>query len=326
MRQTSPTKYLYIMGRGYSGTTILSILIGQSNAVASEGEIVMSFREGYEARRCADREVFSDSAFWTRVGSTFERRTGTAFGPAVRQLNQQAHYRRIVPNLLSSSDSAHVAETRRLIEALYDSIAEAASRPVVLDSSKEAATAVFLLRHVSGSKVIHFVRNPIGMSDSYVRRIKSAKWFHMFRRHFRVERHYLIPMITAAIVWDLQNAVCEVLRLFYPTRIIQLHYEDLCSDPRALLERLEQFAGVSLTASKAAAAGRLPLNPGHALSGNAMMRKEKIVFAPEAGLPRHLTAFDKAVVTLCTFPLMIAYGYFGRRGTKPAAIMRPSPQ
>ena len=281
MRQARPTKYLYVIGRGYSGSTILSILIGQSRTVASEGEIVMSFREGFEGRRCANGDVFSESAFWNQVAAAFKRRTGADFAPAMRAVNRQAHYARTIPNLLADADGAAVVETKRLIEALYDSIAEVSNRPVVLDSSKERATAVFLLRHVGAARLIHLVRGPFGMSDSYVRRIKQAQWFHMFRRHYRVKRHYLLATITAALVWSLENVFCEMLRLFYPARIIRLHYEDLCNDPIALLERLEDFTGLSLAASKTAATSRLPMDPGHALSGNRMMRRKEIVFEPE---------------------------------------------
>jgi hypothetical protein len=311
MGQVSSTRYLYIAGRGHSGSTIFSILAGQSSAVASEGEIIVGFRDGYETKRCANREAFTESKFWTRVRSVFERRAGTEFAYAVGLLNRRAHYAHVIPNLIAAPGSAKVLETKRLVEALYDSISEASNRPVVLDSSKELATAVFLLRHVGALKLIHFVRSPFGVADSHVKRIKHAKHFEMFGMRFRVERHYLAPIALSAVVWTLENLFCELLRLAYPSRVIRFHYEDLCNQPIASLEKLERFTGVSLAASKAAASGRVAMQPNHALSGNHMMRKSDIVFSPELGLTRYLTSFDKAVVTLCTFPLIIAYGYFG---------------
>lgn len=313
MRQASPARYLYIVGRGHSGSTIFSILVGQSRTVASEGEIIGGFRRGYEAKRCANREVFSKSAFWAEVRSAFERRAGTGFADAAGLLNRRAHYSRVLPNLLAAPRSADVLEAKRLVEALYDSISEASNRPVVLDSTKELATAVFLLRHVGPLKVIHFVRSPFGVVDSYLKRLKAVNRFDMFGKHFHVERHYFIPVVVSAIVWSLESFFCELLRLVYPTRVITLHYEDLCDQPIALLERLERFTGVSLAESKAAAAERRVMRPSHALSGNELMREEDIVFSPARGLARYLTPFDKAIVTLCTFPMAIAYGYFGRR-------------
>lgn len=326
MPQEPPTKYLYIVGRGHSGSTIFSMLVGEARNVASEGEIIIGFGEGHETKRCANGEVFSESDFWSAVKSAFERRTGTGFSDGVALLNRRAHCTRVPANLLASPQSAEVVEAKRLTEALYDSIAEASGRPMVLDSTKELATAIFLLRHVPEAKLIHFVRSPFGVADSYVKRIKRAKSFEVFRRRFRVERFYFVPIVVAALLWTVESFVCELLRLFYPTRIITLHYEDLCDQPIALLERLERFTGISLEESKAAARDGRVMQPSHALSGNRLMRGEEIVFSPKKGLPRYLTAFDKAIVTLCTLPMMLAYGYAGRRAIKPAVVMRELPQ
>ncbi|HET6161171.1 MAG TPA: sulfotransferase [Dongiaceae bacterium] len=326
MGQGSLTTYLYIVGRGHSGSTIFSMLLGEAPNVASEGEIIIGFGKGYETKPCANGETFSASPFWSAVKAAFERRAGTGFTDAVRLLNRRARYGQIVPNLLAAAASPEVREAKGLIEALYNSIAEASNRPIVLDSSKELSTAIFLLRHVPNAKLIHFVRSPFGVVDSYVKRIRSAKSFEMFRKHFLVEQHYFIPMVIAAILWTVGSFACELLRLFYPTRVITLHYEDLCHRPIALLERLERFAGISLAESKQAAEDGHVMQANHALSGNHLMHRGKIMFSPKKGLPRYLTTFDKAIVALCTFPLMIAYGYFGRRAVKPAMVMRPSPQ
>jgi hypothetical protein len=326
MRQGSPTQYLYIVGRGHSGSTIFSMLMSESSNVASEGEIVIGFRPGYEGKRCANGEIFSASPFWTKVASAFERRTGGSFADGVRFLNQRAYCLHVPGQVLAASDSRHVLEEKRLIEALYDSIAEASERATVLDSSKELSTAIFLLRHVPEAKLIHFVRSPFGVADSYVKRVKVAKTFHVFRIGFRVKRHYFVPMVISAVLWSVESLVCELLRLIYPKRVITVHYEDLCAQPTALLERLETFAGLPLAGAKAAAAERRIMKPGHALSANRLMRGEQIAFSPKQGLTRHLTRFDKALVALCTFPMAIAYGYFGRRALKPAVVMRQLPQ
>ena len=326
MRQGSPTKYLYIVGRGHSGSTIFSMLMNESSTVASEGEIVIGFRPGYEGKRCANGEIFSASPFWNKVGSAFERQAVGSLADGVRFLSQRAYCLRAPGQLFAASGSRDVLEEKRLIEALYDSIAETSERPTVLDSSKELSTAIFLLRHVPEAKLIHFVRSPFGVADSYVKRIKAAKTFHVFRIGFRVERHYFVPILISALLWSVESLACELLRLVHPKRVVTIHYEDLCAQPIALLERLETFTGLSLAGAKAAAAERRVMQPGHALSGNRLMRGEQIAFSPKRGLTRHLTRFDKAIVALCTFPMAIAYGYFGRRALKPAVVMRQLPQ
>jgi hypothetical protein len=326
MRQGSPTKYLYIVGRGHSGSTIFSMLMNESSTVASEGEIVIGFRPGYESKRCANGEIFSASPFWNRVKSVFERRTGGGFADGVRFLNQRAYCLHVPGQLLAASGSRAVLEEKRLIEALYDSIAEASERSAVLDSSKELSVAIFLLRYVPEAKLIHFVRSPFGVADSYVKRVKAAKTFHLFRIRFHVERYYFVPMVISALLWGAESLVCELLRLIYWKRVITVHYEDLCGQPIALLERLETFTGLSLAGAKAAAAERRAMQSGHALSANRLMRGEQIAFSPKEGLARHLTRLDKVIVALCTFPMAIAYGYFGRRSLRPAVVMQQLPQ
>jgi hypothetical protein len=322
MSQGWPAKYLYIVGRGHSGSTIFSMLVGEARTVANEGEIITGFGAAYENKRCANGEIFSESEFWTRVRSSFEQRTGMPFADGVAFLSSRARCARAPGNLVSSARSPGVREAKRLTEALYDSIAEAAGRPVVLDSTKELATAIFLLRHVPDAKLIHFVRSPFGVADSYVKRMKAAKTFDVFRKRFRVERFHSVPMMIAALLWTAESFVCELLRLLYPTRIITLHYEDLCDQPLAVLERVERFAGISLEESKEAARDGRTMQPGHALQGNHLMRRKEIVFSPKKGLPRYLTGFDKALVTLCTFPMTLAYGYLGRRAIKPGVVMQ----
>lgn len=326
MGQGSPTKYLYIVGRGHSGSTIFSMLVGEARTVANEGEIITGFGPGYENKRCANGETFSESDFWARVRSGVEQRTGLPFADVVAFLNRRAHCSRVPASLLASARSPQTVEAKRLTVALYDSIAEASGRPVVLDSTKELATAIFLLRQVPDAKLIHFVRSPFGVVDSYVKRIKHAKTFDVFRRRFRVERFYIVPMVVGAVIWTLESFACELLRLFHPARIITLHYEDLCDQPIAVLERVERFAGISLEESKEAARDGRAMQPGHALQGNHMMRNKGIVFSPKKGLPRYLSGFDKAIITLCTFPMTLAYGYLGRRAIKPGVVMRHVPQ
>ena len=320
MRQGSSTSYLYIVGRGHSGSTIFSMLVGEARTVSSEGEIITGFRRGYEAKRCASGEPFAECSLWSKVRAAFERRAGTGFADAVRTLNRRASYGRIIPNLLAGPNSAEAREAKRLIEALYDSIAEATNRPVVLDSSKDMSTATFLLRHVPDAKLVHFVRSPFGVVDSYVKRIKSAKSFHVFRIRFQVERFYFIPMVVSALLWTAGSFACELLRFFWPKRVITLHYEDLCERPVALVEQLESFTGISLSEAKEAAEANREMQPNHGLSANHLMRRGNIAFSPKKGMPRYLTAFDKAVVTLCTFPMLVVYGYLGRRALRPAAV------
>jgi hypothetical protein len=324
MQAASPTKYLYIVGRGHSGSTIFSMLMGQSASIASEGEIVIGFRPGYQTKYCANGEQFSESPFWAGVQSAFEQRAGRSFADGVGMLYRRAHVSQVPARLLGPTGSPQSRDARRTVEALYDSIAEVSGRPVVLDASKELSQAIFLLRNVPEAKLIHYVRSPFGVADSYIKRVKAAKTFHVFRIEFKVERSYFLPMVIATVLWNVECIMVELLRLLHPKRILTVHYEDLCQRPVALLERLEAFTGLSLAESKAAAEDARVMEPNHSLSANRLMREDRIAFSPKLGLPKFLTAFDKAIIALCAFPMAMIYGYFGRRAVKPSMVMSPS--
>jgi hypothetical protein len=56
--------YLYVMGRGHSGSTILDILLGGAAAVESVGELVSGL-EWYEAgTRCACGAPMRECPYW----------------------------------------------------------------------------------------------------------------------------------------------------------------------------------------------------------------------------------------------------------------------
>src|SRR5215510_179947 len=119
MRHVPPTKYLYIVGRGHSGTTIFSMLSGEARSVASEGETIMGFRPGFEGKSCANGETFSDSSFWQAVQTGFEERTGRPFAEGVGVLYRRAHVKNTLAMLLSGSGSAETSEAKMLMQALY---------------------------------------------------------------------------------------------------------------------------------------------------------------------------------------------------------------
>jgi hypothetical protein len=311
--RTTSLRYLYLMGRAYSGSTIFSVLMGQSEVIASEGEIIHGFVEGFENKRGVNRELFSESPFWTKVRHLFEERTGRDFVRAMGVLKRRSRFSRAIRYLFENPRSSAATEATHLAAALYDSIAAASERPIVLDCSKEVSNATYLLKGVKGLKVIHFVRHPHGVCDSYVKRIADEGRFDMFGKRTVVTGSYKRPLAMAAFAWTLQNAYCELLHLLHPGRVIRLHYEDVCTRPVSALEQLERWTGLSLEGSKAAATDRRAMQKTHALVANRSLWRNEMAFDPKLGQPRHLTAWDKALVTALTFPLMLAYGYFGFR-------------
>src|SRR5262245_53099489 len=63
--------YLYIMGRGHSGSTILDILLGNSRQIESVGELLAGLSRA-DHEMCCCGETMPDCAFWREVRSRVE--------------------------------------------------------------------------------------------------------------------------------------------------------------------------------------------------------------------------------------------------------------
>ena len=64
--------YLYVMGRGHSGSTILDILMGGGAAVESVGEFVSGLRRYRGEERCACGCAMWECLVWCEVRLRFD--------------------------------------------------------------------------------------------------------------------------------------------------------------------------------------------------------------------------------------------------------------
>ena len=64
--------YLYVMGRGHSGSTILDILVGGSASVESLGELTSGLKHYETGGHCACGALVRECPFWDEVRRRFE--------------------------------------------------------------------------------------------------------------------------------------------------------------------------------------------------------------------------------------------------------------
>ena len=64
--------YVYIMGRGHSGSTILDIILGSSAAVESLGELVSGLGRCAAGEQCSCGSPMRECVFWCEVRRRFE--------------------------------------------------------------------------------------------------------------------------------------------------------------------------------------------------------------------------------------------------------------
>jgi hypothetical protein len=305
--------WLYISGRGHSGSTMLDAMLGNADSIESVGELVSGMGR-YEAL-CSCGETFQDCPFWAGVRQRFEENAGVSWNEAVRASRGHAHIKRFPSTLFSPAHAKWVRRLKGFSEYMAGAISRsgAAKKEMVVDSSKEITRGLFLLRFVPGSRVIHLVRHPEKVLQSDYYRLKNGSGFKFLRIRFMPRSWYGPFLFISAVSWLVGNLLCEVVRLFGRDRFLRVRYEDLIASPVEQLERIEKFAGVSLEEVKRRVPEKQPFDVGHNIGGNHMRMAKSFVLDPKKasrkGLPKR---YSLMVHALC-WPLLWKYGYYSTK-------------
>lgn len=237
----------YVASPSYSGSTLLTFLLGTHPDVSTVGELKGRLYASLEApERCSCGSPVVDCPFWNAVRERLESRGVPC---DLRDIDAYFHapHSRVVDALLRARvrgpgfealrDAALRGwpgarrELARLVErnrALADAICEVQGGRVLLDSSKDATRLKFLAD--SGAfdlRVLHLLRDGRGTANSFRKRDR-----------YPVER--------GARRW--RTAHESFLALFerLPSgRVLRVHYEDLARDPRATVDAVLAFLGLA---------------------------------------------------------------------------------
>ena len=239
-------RILTIVGTGFTGSTLLSLLLDAHPRMLSVGET-----QGPTARvraaeyGCSCGRTLPECPFWRAVAEAMGRR-GVDFGPERWDMLFLPSGRPALDALLARSlrsnrlddlrDAlrdrltpwgARMREIARRNEALVESLLETAGAEVLVDASKDPARVRHLERLTRlRPRVLHLVRDAPGYVCSYV-------------------GHKGAPLADGVRAWRRMAGHVERLFARLPAeRRLRVRYEDLCADPPAVLARITAFAGV----------------------------------------------------------------------------------
>jgi Sulfotransferase family len=307
--------YLYIVGRGHSGSTILDILLGNSSQIESVGELLAGL-SGADRAMCSCGATMPDCAFWRDIRSRVETE-GITWDEAcgIGEPGAVALWR---VWRASEADPA-IARRARVTRALAQAITACAGKPHLVDSSKTPTHGLLLLRYLPEARLIHLVRDPRDVLRSYVWRISNHK--HLDMRWYHVAgRSVPLFLVYIAAGWTLVNLTCDLMARAFPGRVLRVRFEDLCAQPASELDRIGQVFGLDLVELRSKATGQEPLVVGHNIGGNRLRHADAVRFDPGGGQARPpLPRWLEAIIILLCGPLMWRYSYrLGADAPRPA--------
>ena len=287
------TELVYIVSPSFSGSTLLTFLLGTHPEVGTVGELKATAMGDVEAYDCSCGARIRRCGFWRRVTDVLGRR-GDSFDVGDFGTHFRARLDSLVDRSLRAPVNGPVFERARNVglrvlpgarrqltrildrnRALIDVVLELQGASRFLDSSKDPVRLNYLSR--SGYwdiKTIHIVRDGRGTSNSYLRQVGT--------------------MEAAARQWRREFEECERQLSRLPAASwTRVHYEDLCRDVEGVLDRLFGFLGLD-----GSAATRDFRSAEHHILGNYMrLRSTREITLDEKWrgtlTPEQLRAFDR---------------------------------
>jgi hypothetical protein len=312
---------LYIGGEGRSGSTLLSTMLGQFPGFQPVGELRGIWQAAKTDELCGCGVPFSQCGFWTRVGAkAFGGWDSVDIGKMLA-LDAQYGRHRFVPRLvipaLRRRHHPDIADFTAILYALYTGLHEVAGGAVIVDSTKDASYA-FLLHAVSGLdlRLVHLVRDSRGVAYSWEKkRIARPEYVHhptlsgtfMDRRKPR----------RSALEWNGKNVLFHYLGHTGVHRLL-VRYESLVENPDVALRQVCTLSDVPVAALAETSRGNIASAeyralPHHTLGGNRIrFARGRVRLRADTEWQSAMTMRQRLMVTVLTFPFLLAYGYIGR--------------
>ncbi|HXF73002.1 MAG TPA: sulfotransferase, partial [Actinomycetota bacterium] len=303
-----PTKVIYVLGPGRSGSGILGRTLSTIPGAAFVGELRRAWRIRPD-RTCACGRPHAECPVWSKLlvpGSDLVE-------PARSEMARLQD--RVAPARLGWWTALRLrglggppgAETPagRYLEAytrLHRAIAAATGASLLIDSSKSAADAALLaLRPEVPTFLVQLMRDPRGVVSSLQRHAGRRSW---------VGRRALA--VRGAVRWVAKHLANEALRRRVgPERSIAIRYEDLVQDPQGTVEAVAKLTGSAVPLAPLGPGAPIPVPEVHEPEGSRRRRFEpaEIVLELDTRWHRELGRLDRWLVTALTFPLLRSYGY-----------------
>jgi len=237
---------VYIAAPSFSGSTLLTFLLNQHPSIATIGELKWG-KIDLETYRCSCGLLLRQCAFWKTVEEEMHIR-GLPFDLNRPLTDFRYHGYKITDRIVRSRVRGPVFETIRTLaiasltpcqrswpiitrvnRAMIEIILELQNASMFLDASKEPVR----LRHLINTgdyniRVIHLIRDGRAVTNSTM-------------------RHLNLTAACAAKEWvQTHQQIRRLKNNLRQKNVITIHYEDLCLNSNAILERIIRFLDLKI--------------------------------------------------------------------------------
>ena len=255
------SKVIYIMGCGRSGTTILSIVLGNNDGMLNMGELG-DYPE-FNGRPNSYDENSPNYQFWKKVNEAYCLENGKPDYEELSHISEDMeHHKSFFFNYLNLISVKTVEAYKNYIRGLYNSIFNVTDNDIVIDSSKFPGRALSLTKYLDRDLyLIYLIRDPIGVVGSF-----NANTSQGSKGFFSANLYYFVI-----------NFFCNLLRLKIDKRkFIRIKYEDLISNPLTVVEKIQDKFNMDFSHSIKLLGNDSPLQTGFMFNGNRMRLYKEI--------------------------------------------------
>lgn len=275
-------KVIYLLGRGRSGSTLLSHVLGSQRNILNVGELKNFWeyhcREDKMGRKCSDGLRLDDHPFWNKVRSELKSKINNEF-----------------PNLKVKNND----EFNNNNSAMFKAINKVSGDDIIVDSSKKFERLKRLLKINKDIYTIHVVRDPRAYAFSIIKSNKraltknekpKAVWFKI-------------------VTWSVYNFYIKLYLTITRVRHMTLIYEDFVDKPKNNLKKIFNFIGKEDCSVKECFSEPQPVFGGNVWfleSKNTNIKKDELYKSA-------LTRKEWLKFTILSFPILLIFGYPLRR-------------
>lgn len=304
-----PVRVVFIAGYGRSGSTLLSRLLGRVDGFAAVGEVRHLWEKGVALDElCGCGERFHVCPFWSEVLEAGFGGLPRQRGAEILALKRTVERPRLTPQVRYGLGGARWRERTTqyaaLLQRLYDATAAVSGADALVDSTKDP-THGFLLARMPGIElhVVHLVRDSRATAHSWTRRRERPEV------HWKRQLMPLRNPVDAAARWSAANALSELLDDGRAASYQRIRYEDLATEPDAVLGEVVAAIAPDRSAPRLAEAAA-SFDVDHTVAGNPFrFQQGQVAIRLDDAWRTEMDPAQRRTVTALTAPLLLRYGY-----------------